>query len=56
MTSHCRVVLALTGASGAAIGLRIAEIFRSTSIQDLCDKAQELGIERKLDARFMSYI
>ena len=23
MTSHCRVVLALTGASGAAIGLRI---------------------------------
>lgn len=25
MTSHCRVVLALTGASGAAIGLRIAE-------------------------------
>lgn len=38
------------------VGNKIADIFRSTSIQDLCDKAEALGIERKLDARFMYYI
>jgi Rrf2 family protein len=38
------------------IGNRIADIFRATTIQSLCDKAEELGIERKLDARFMYYI
>ncbi len=38
------------------IGDRIAEIFRSTTIQDLCRRAEELGIERQLDGRFMYYI
>lgn len=38
------------------IGEKIALIFRSTTIKDLCVKAEELGIERKLDARFMYYI
>jgi Rrf2 family transcriptional regulator, iron-sulfur cluster assembly transcription factor len=38
------------------IGDRIAEIFRQTTIQDLCKRAEALGIERKLDARFMYYI
>ena len=38
------------------MGDKIADIFRATSIQSLCDKAEELGIERKLDARFMYYI
>ncbi|MBI5018026.1 MAG: Rrf2 family transcriptional regulator [Deltaproteobacteria bacterium] len=38
------------------IGGEIAEIFRRTTIQDLCKRAEALGIERKLDARFMYYI
>ncbi|PLX40914.1 MAG: Rrf2 family transcriptional regulator [Deltaproteobacteria bacterium] len=38
------------------VGEQIATIFRNTTIQKLCDKAEELGIERKLDARFMYYI
>lgn len=38
------------------IGDRIAQIFRSTTIQDLCHRAETLGIERQLDARFMYYI
>ena len=38
------------------IGEQIADIFHKTSIKDLCDKAEALGIERKLDARFMYYI
>lgn len=38
------------------LGNRIAEIFQKTTIQTLCDKAEEMGIERRLDARFMYYI
>ena len=38
------------------IGDEIAEIFRKTTIQDLCQKAERLGIKRQLDARFMYYI
>lgn len=38
------------------IGDKIADIFRQTTIQDLCRRAEKLGIERKLDARFMYYI
>jgi Rrf2 family protein len=38
------------------IGEKIAEIFRQTTIHELCRRAEKLGIERKLDARFMYYI
>ncbi|MDF1555137.1 MAG: Rrf2 family transcriptional regulator [Deferrisomatales bacterium] len=38
------------------MGDQIAQIFRDTSIQNLCKQAEELGIERQLDARFMYYI
>ncbi len=38
------------------IGDKIAGIFRATTIQDLCARAEEFGIERQLDARFMYYI
>lgn len=38
------------------LGNQIARIFQETTIQTLCDKAEEMGIERKLDARFMYYI
>ena len=38
------------------LGQGIANLFRNTTIQTLCDKAEEMGIERKLDARFMYYI
>jgi len=38
------------------IGEQIAQIFRGTTIFDLCQKAETLGIERQLDARFMYYI
>ncbi len=38
------------------VGEQIAAIFKKTTIQMLCDKAEKLGIERKLDARFMYYI
>ncbi len=38
------------------IGEKIAEIFRNTTIQNLCQRAETLGIERQLDARFMYYI
>ena len=38
------------------MGDQIADIFRTTTIQTLCKKAEGLGIERQLDARFMYYI
>ncbi|TAL17510.1 RrF2 family transcriptional regulator [bacterium] len=38
------------------IGDKIADIFKETTIQTLCDRAEQLGIERKLDARFMYFI
>lgn len=38
------------------LGGQIAAIFRKTTIADLCHRAEALGIERKLDARFMYYI
>ncbi|MDW7711298.1 MAG: RrF2 family transcriptional regulator [Deferrisomatales bacterium] len=38
------------------LGDKIAAIFQETTIQDLCKKAERLGIDRKLDARFMYYI
>lgn len=38
------------------LGNKIAGIFQETTIQTLCDKAEEMGIERRLDARFMYYI
>lgn len=38
------------------LGSQISEIFRKTSIQSLCDRAEAMGIERQLDARFMYYI
>jgi DNA-binding IscR family transcriptional regulator len=37
-------------------GDQIAEIFRRTTIQDLCNRAEAMGIERQFDDRFMSYI
>lgn len=39
-----------------SIGDRIASIFKETTIQSLCQMAEDLGIERKLDSRFMYYI
>ncbi len=38
------------------LGDKIAAIFQGTTIQDLCKKAEALGIDRQLDARFMYYI
>ena len=38
------------------VGDKIANIFRDTTILSLCEKAEEMGIERKLDARFMYHI
>jgi Rrf2 family protein len=38
------------------IGDEIADVFRRTTIQDLCEKAEGMGIERQLDVRFMYYI
>jgi Rrf2 family protein len=38
------------------IGDRVADLFKQTTVQDLCKRAEALGIERKLDARFMYYI
>lgn len=38
------------------LGGQISEIFKKTTIQTLCDKAEAMGIERRLDARFMYYI
>lgn len=38
------------------IGDQIAAIFCTTTIQALSKKADGLGIERQLDARFMYYI
>jgi Rrf2 family protein len=35
------------------IGEDIADIFRRTTIEDLCQKAEGTGIERELDARLM---
>jgi Rrf2 family protein len=37
-------------------GDEIAEVFRRTTIQDLCNRAQAMGIERQLDDQFMYYI
>ncbi len=51
MKPHC-----VTSALWKDLGEQIADIFRNTTIQDLCEKAEKLGIERKLDARFMYYI
>lgn len=38
------------------LGERIAEVFRSTSIQDLCRKAEALGIDRAQSSRLMFHI
>jgi Rrf2 family protein len=38
------------------MGDEIADIFRGVTIQDLCEKAEGMGIKRELDARFMYYI
>jgi Rrf2 family protein len=38
------------------IGDQIAEVFRQTTIQDLCDRAEAMGIERQPDGRYMYYI
>jgi Rrf2 family protein len=38
------------------IGDEIADVFRQTTIQDLCKKAEQMGVERHLDVRFMYYI
>jgi Rrf2 family protein len=38
------------------IGDEMADIFRQTTIQDLCQKAQAMGIERAPDSRRMYYI
>jgi Rrf2 family iron-sulfur cluster assembly transcriptional regulator len=38
------------------LGNQVADIFRGTTIKNLCEKAEKLGIERKLDSRFMYYI
>jgi Rrf2 family protein len=38
------------------IGDEIADVFRATTIEDLCKKAESMGIERQLDVRFMYYI
>ena len=43
-------------ASIEGIGDGIADVFRQTTIQDLCEKAEGMGIERQLDVRFMYYI
>lgn len=38
------------------MGEQIAETFKGTTIQDLCERAEALGIERQFDSRFMYYI
>ena len=38
------------------MGDKIADIFRHTTILDLCGKAKDLGIERQFDARRMYHI
>jgi len=38
------------------VGERIAGVFRSTTIQDLCQQAEELGFERARASRLMYYI
>ncbi|MBE0618087.1 MAG: Rrf2 family transcriptional regulator [Proteobacteria bacterium] len=38
------------------VGERIADVFRSTSIQDLCRQAEELGFDRARTSRLMFYI
>jgi Rrf2 family protein len=38
------------------VGDEIAGIFRSTTIQDLCKKAEGMGVQRHMDARFMYHI
>jgi Rrf2 family protein len=38
------------------MGDEIADVFRRTTIQDLCNRAHAMGIERQRDVRFMYYI
>jgi DNA-binding IscR family transcriptional regulator len=38
------------------LGDQMAAIFRATTIRTLCEKAEGVGIQRQLDARFMYYI
>ncbi len=38
------------------IGEKISDLFQKTTIADLCHSAERLGVERKLDFRFMYYI
>ena len=35
---------------------RLHEYFQSITLQDLCEKGKELGLEKELDHRFMYYI
>ena len=37
-------------------GDRLKEYFDSVTIKNLCEKAQEIGIKKELDSRFMYYI
>jgi len=37
-------------------GNRLKEYFDSVTIKNLCEKAQEMGIKKELDQRFMYYI
>jgi len=37
-------------------GSRLREYFDSVTIQDLCRRAQEIGLKKELDRRFMYYI
>ena len=38
------------------VGEQIADVFRGTTIKDLCDRAEALGIQRHREAEFMYYI
>jgi Rrf2 family protein len=37
------------------LGDEIADVFRRITIQDLCNRAHAMGIERQLDVRVMNY-
>jgi len=41
---------------GKEIGGEMADIFRRTTIQDLCKKAEAMDSERQFDTRFRYYI
>lgn len=45
-----------TEALWAEAGQHLEAYFASVTLQDICDKARELGIERELDHRFMYFI